>query len=102
MRFPRISTSAVLALAISAGSASAAVTVMFDTAVLNSGPFPSDSFTVPDTQQKTGERVNLPLPDCNVEPSTCKEYRMLNGLDGFNVNPRFHVHFTGPIDVNTL
>jgi hypothetical protein len=102
MRFPRIPASAILALAISAASASAAVTVMFDTAVLDSGPFPADSFTVPDTQQKTGERVNLPLPDCNAEPSTCSEYRMINTLDGFNVNPRFHVRFTGPIDVNTL
>jgi hypothetical protein len=93
----------ILPLTIFCGGASAAgVQVQFDTAVLNTGPFPADTFTVPDTQQKTGKRVALPLPDCTAEPSTCKEYSMLNTLDGFNVNPRFKVRFSAPVNVSTL
>ena len=30
------------------------------------GPFPSDALTVEDARQRTGRRVNLPLPDCQL------------------------------------
>jgi pimeloyl-ACP methyl ester carboxylesterase len=62
--------------------------------------FPSDALTVPDAAQATGLRVNLPLPDCNVQPSTCAEIAVLNQLDGFSVNPRIAIQFSGPVDPN--
>ncbi len=62
--------------------------------------FPTDTLTVPDAAQVTGLRVNLPLPDCNAQPSTCAEITALNQLDGFSVNPRIAIRFSGPIDPN--
>jgi pimeloyl-ACP methyl ester carboxylesterase len=62
--------------------------------------FPSDTLTVTDDTQATGLRVNLPLPDCNAEPSTCAEITALNQLDGFSINPRIAIRFSGPIDPN--
>ena len=44
--------------------------------------FPTDTLTVPDPAQATGLRVNLPLPDCTAQPSTCSEISALNLLDG--------------------
>jgi pimeloyl-ACP methyl ester carboxylesterase len=62
--------------------------------------FPTDALTVPDATQATGLRVSLPLPDCKAQPSTCAEIAALNQLDGFNVNPRIAVRFSGPVDPN--
>lgn len=66
------------------------------------GPFPSDAWTVSDTTQKTGVRVNLPLPDCKVQATACKETALLNQLDGFNVWPRVAVQFSAPVDLATI
>ena len=66
------------------------------------GPFPSDAWTVADTTQKTGLRVNLPLPDCNTQVTACKELNLLNQLDGFSVWPRVAVQFSGPVDLSTV
>jgi hypothetical protein len=70
-------------------------------------PFPSDRVTVPDASQNTGLRVNLPfpLPDCSnqsvpTEPQ-CFGIYTLNLLDGFNVQARLSIPFSGPIDPNT-
>ena len=60
--------------------------------------FPNDELTVPDAGQLTGRRVNLPMPDCKAQPSTCAEIAALNQLDGFNVNPRIAVAFSGAVD----
>lgn len=76
--------------------------VVFDAGTATPFPFPADTLTVADPQQKTGLRMNLPLPDCNAEPSTCQEVGLVNELDGFSINPRIQVRFSGPIDVNTL
>jgi uncharacterized protein (TIGR03437 family) len=76
--------------------------VRFDPASVEIGPFPSDFLTSPDSSQKTGLRVNLPLPDCGLQRSTCDTYRLLNQLDGFNPQPRIAVQFTGPVDTNSL
>jgi hypothetical protein len=68
------------------------------------GPFPSDLFTVPDLTQNTGLRINL-TPICEVLPalpSECVENGLLNELDGFHVEPRLNVAFTGPIDLSTV
>jgi hypothetical protein len=66
------------------------------------GPFPSNRFTVPDESQITGLRVELPKPDCNDHPSDCDDFDVLNTLDGFNLQPRLSIPFTGPIDLDTV
>lgn len=79
-----------------------AVTARFEPSDPETGPFPSDTLTVADSAQKTGRRVNLPLPDCAAQPSTCAELQSVNQLDGFNLRPRVRVRFSGPIDPDTL
>jgi hypothetical protein len=66
------------------------------------GPFPSNLFTVPDPSHNTGLRVNLPKPDCTVYVSDCQDIDVINTLDGFNLQPRLSIPFTGSIDVNTI
>ena len=76
--------------------------VVFDAGTAAPFPFPADTLTVADPQQKTGLRMNLPLPDCAAEPSTCQEIGLVNELDGFSINPRIQVRFSAPIDDTTL
>src|SRR5262245_19233950 len=66
------------------------------------GPFPSDRFTVADASQLTGRRVDLPLPDRATRPSDYDDISVINTLDGFNLQPRLSVPFSGPIDVNSV
>jgi hypothetical protein len=75
---------------------------MFDLAIPEGGPFPSNHFTVPDPRHNTGLRVNLPLPDCGARPSDCADIALINTLDGFNVQPRLSVPFDGAIDVSSV
>jgi hypothetical protein len=72
--------------------------VLFGFDTPETGIFPSDVFTVADDSQKTGLRVNLPLPDCKVHVSDCKDLALINVLDGFNLQPRVTVPFDGAID----
>ena len=65
-------------------------------------PFPSNLFTTSDRTQLTGLRVDLPKPDCAVRRSDCADIDVLNTLDGFNVQPRISIPFSGPIDVATV
>src|SRR4051812_33446782 len=74
----------------------------FDLANPDSGPFPSDRFTVADSSQLTGRRVDLPLPDRATQPSEYDDVRVINTLDGYNLQPRLSVAFSGPIDVDTV
>ncbi len=74
----------------------------FDLTDPSGGPFPSNRFTVPDPTQLTGLRVNLPKPDCAVRRSDCEDIDVLNTLDGFNLQPRLSIPFTGPIDPATV
>jgi hypothetical protein len=67
-----------------------------------SGPFPSDLFTVPDWTHLTGRRVNLPYPDCSIRVSTCEDLAVVNTLDGFGLQPRLSVRFDGAIDVGSV
>ena len=64
-------------------------------------PFPSDRWTSPDASQLTGLRVDLPKPNCAVFPSDCIDVDLVNTLDGFNVQPRLSIPFTGAIDPAT-
>lgn len=84
------------------GSSGVPVSVLFNPTNPDAGPFPSDALTISDPAQKTGLRINLPLPDCNVERTTCETYRLLNELDGFHVQPRIAVRFSGPVNPNSL
>src|SRR5262245_66166214 len=68
----------------------------------DTGPFPSDRFTVADASQLTGRRVDLPLPDRATRPSDYDDISVINTLDGFNLQPRLSVAFSGPINVNTV
>src|SRR5882672_11124625 len=65
-------------------------------------PFPTNLFTVPDASQITGLRVHLPKPDCATHPSDCADVDVLDTLDGFNVQPRISIPFSGPIDLSTV
>ncbi len=47
-------------------------------------------------------RVSLPLPNCAANPSDCADVAVLNRLDGFNVQPRLSIPFSGPIDLATV
>ncbi|HWH29463.1 MAG TPA: hypothetical protein VNU26_10950 [Mycobacteriales bacterium] len=65
--------------------------------------FPNDAFTVPDAAQLTGVRVDLPVPDCtDATSSICDAVEILNTADGFDLQPRFFIPFTGDIDVATV
>jgi hypothetical protein len=55
--------------------------------------FPSNSLTVPDASQLTERRVALPQGTCL--PVTCG---LLNQLDGFDLDPRLAVRFSGKVD----
>jgi hypothetical protein len=74
----------------------------FDLGNPDSGPFPSDRFTVADASQLTGRRVDLPLPDRVTRPSDYDDVSVINTLDGFNLQPRLSIPFDGPIDVNSV
>src|SRR4029079_18716498 len=74
----------------------------FDLGNPDSGPFPSDRFTVADSSQLTGRRVDLPLPDAASHPSDYADLSVINTLDGFNLQPRLSIAFSGPIDVNSV
>ena len=60
------------ALDADSSSPNGAVHARFDLDHPDTGPFPSDIFTVADRTHNTGRRVNLPYPDCMVESPTAK------------------------------
>jgi hypothetical protein len=57
---------------------------------------------VPDPTQNTNRRVSIPLPDCELYVSDCEDLAVINQLDGFNLQPRLSVPFSGPIDASTV
>jgi Bacterial virulence factor lipase N-terminal len=82
-------------------SQNGAVHALFSLHRPETGPFPSDIFTVADRAHNTGRRVNLPYPDCAVHLSECEDLDVINTLDGFGLQTRLSIPFDGPIDVNT-
>jgi len=78
--------------------AQAGVQPSYDLSTPEGSPFPSDRWTAVDWSQPTGLRVELPKPDCAARPSDCADIDVLNTLDGFNVQPRISIPFTGAID----
>ena len=65
-------------------------------------PFPTNLDTTGDPAQLTGLRVDLPLPDCTTHPSDCADIRVLDSLDGFNVDARVSIPFSGRIDLSSV
>ena len=64
--------------------------------------FPSDTFTVKDKRQVTGRRVKLRGPSCKARPSDCHDRRLLNRLDGFDLDPRIEVRFDRKVNVSKV
>jgi hypothetical protein len=91
-----------MAFALPIIASAAGVSVRFDLSSPSSSPFPSDRFTALDFRQNTFRHVNLPKPDCVALPSDCADIDVINTLDGFNLQPRITVPFTGAIDVTTV
>lgn len=95
----RIIVAATLALACASIFAPAA----FAKDLTSAGqPFPSNLYTVADDAQLTGLRVHLPQPNCASNPSDCQDVAVLDTLDGFNIQPRISIPFSGPIDLSTV
>ena len=80
----------------------AGVAPSFDLSSPSGAPSPSDRFTTPDASQLTGLRIALPKPDCALFPSDCQDVDVLNDLDGFNVQPRLTIPFSGAIDPESV
>ncbi len=59
--------------------------------------FPSNRLTVRDAYQLTGRRLDLPMPNCRRRPSDCNTVRLLNQLDGFDLDPRIVVQLDAPL-----
>jgi hypothetical protein len=77
--------------------------------------FPDDAFTVADKSQLTGRRIGfrqgidypkvggVVQPSCtSADYSICDAFAQLNKLDGFDLQPRVLVPFTGPIDLGSV
>jgi hypothetical protein len=86
----------------SAPARAATVEARLDVTAESASPFPADWFTVPDRAQRTGLRVSDRLGRCVPGRSLCNDLLLLAELDGFDLDPRVAVRFTGPIDVASV
>ncbi len=81
-------------------------TALYQPTSLTVGPFPTNALSVPDPDQSTGIRIDLPPSsdscDPSASPSVCSNTALLNQLDGFSVNPRIMVCFSAAVDPGTL
>ena len=78
------------------------VFALFDLGAPESGPFPSDIFTVADASQNTGRHLAHPYPDCSLRPTDCNDLNVVNTLDGWGLQTRVSVPFSGDIDPATV
>jgi hypothetical protein len=79
------------------------VKVVFDPAKPEIGPFPTDYLTAPATNTKTARRVRMPAPsDCSVQPNACQEAWFLSDFDGFNLQARVNIRFSGPVNPDSI
>src|SRR5437867_8648442 len=92
----------VFVLATAIPGLAAGVHARFDLSSPSEMPYPTDLFTAADPSHNTGVRVNLPKPNCAVRVSDCLDIDVLNTLDGFNMQPRVSIPFSGAIDVATV
>jgi putative cell wall-binding protein len=91
----RVSAALVVLLA---AALLAPVPALAQTAPAGRVTFPTDALTVPDAAQVTGRRMNLPLPDCTVFKSSCNDVRIINELDGFDLDPRIVIELDAAPD----
>jgi hypothetical protein len=87
--------------------ASAASVSVLHGSTMRTTIFPNNAFSVADAGQLTGRRVRLrsgvDYPACGpTNYSLCDAYAMLNKLDGFDLQPRVTIPFSGPIDVSSV
>src|SRR3989441_1621206 len=101
-QYRRLALAVTLLIPLPALASAAGVEARFDLSSPAGGPFPSDRFTVFDHENNTGLRVSLPKPDCAVRVSDCADLDVINTLDGFNLQPRLSIPFSGPIDVSSV
>jgi len=92
---------AIASADVDSTSSNGAVRALFNLHHPETGPFPTDIFTVADRTHNTGRRVNLPYPDCTIRVSDCEDLDVINTLDGFGLQTRLSIPFDGSIDVNT-
>lgn len=92
-----VSTTAVAGLSLVSGATAAGASTARPTARVVSA-FPSDRLTVPDRSQLTGRRVALPVTGCSASPTTCNELRLIDQLDGFDLDPRLALRFDRAVD----
>ena len=78
------------------------VQIRFSLDTPTAGPFPSNLFTASDLSHNTGLRINLPLSDCAIQVTNCNFLNVINTLDGFNLQPRVSIPFSGLIDPSTV
>src|SRR4029450_3898234 len=78
------------------------VFALFDLAAPESGPFPSDIFSVEDATEITGRRLAHPYSDCALRPSDCNDLDIVNTLDGWGLQTRISVPFSGDIDLRPI
>jgi len=93
----------LLAVALLARSlAAAGTTVLFDPSTPETGPFPTDFLTLPDPLQKSGLRIDIPVPDCASQYTACQEAGLADQLDGFSIRARVRVRFSADVNTATL
>ena len=83
-------------------SAPSPVQARLDLDAASASPFPADWLTVPDRAQRTGRRLANSLTSCVPARSVCDDLRLLAELDGFDLDPRVALRFTGAIDVTSV
>ena len=65
-------------------------------------PFPTNLLTVSRPDPAHGPARRPAAARLRARPSDCADVAVLNTLDGFNVQPRLSIPFSGPIDVSTV
>jgi hypothetical protein len=78
------------------------VEARFDLDAASASPFPADWLTVPDRTQRTGLRIAGPPARCTLGRSACDDQKLLGELDGFDLDPRLALRFSGPIDLGSV
>ena len=91
LRVPVLLVLSVIAVAGTAGCVKPPPTIL-----------PNDGFSVADASQATGRRMNFPLPNCTQNPSVCDEIRLINQLDGWDIDPRVSIGFNSAIDLGRV
>ncbi|GAC1441669.1 MAG: hypothetical protein NVSMB55_10060 [Mycobacteriales bacterium] len=89
--------------ALAPGQAAAATTTVLSGSTPATTPFPDDRWTVADSSQVSGKRIALPTAGCDAQGrSLCDDLALINTLDGFDLQPRVTIPFSGPVDLLSI